>query len=139
MYMYILYLILYAVIEMLVSSPSISRNLNTGSDYFGQTEKIPSLIVTVILKCIKLKLTKVWKWYQKVYKICCINIHFTGNPFTFIKYCIFQLLYKNITHCQNKTLYNNMFLSTDLGVFFFLCIYRTRPKFINANKYKRFE
>ena len=87
------------------------------------------------LQVYKVYLTKLSNMISVSVKMCSINIHLTINTPTFIKYCINKLLYKTVTHYQNKTLYNKVFFGTNfMHLQMFLHIHITHPKFYNINQ-----
>ena len=79
---------------------------------------------TIKLKCIKLYLKKFSKRKSESSKMHFINIHFTINPSSFNKYCIYKFLYMIVTYCQNKTLYNKVFQYKFMALLMFSHIHR---------------
>ena len=78
------------------------------------------------IKCIKLYFTKISEKETRSIKMCCINIHFSVNPFTFSVDCLCKYVYIIVTHYQNKTLYNRVLSGTIFMVLLMLsCIQRT--------------
>ena len=65
----------------------------------------------------------------------CINIHLISNQQTLNKYCMCDLLYMNVTHYLNKTLYNKAFCVEILRIYWKFCAYSDYPSKVQKCKF----